>query len=258
MKPCVRKFRLAVAAMATVAVLATIASCATVNRLGEFDFQGRTLAVEMRLPPEPEMDIHYNVRVDFHDPIATAFNVGSTIAKAANAERVDQLMRDALQVVDVPAIVRDESYTTCLSVLGAEQEDDPGSAEYLLDLDIHRYGVHAGSWNSAVSLRIRLTASLYRLQAESVRRTRRAGTPAPASDNGENALVWRRDIEVERMATPAMFGLDATIGNFVSTAALASLDEEALGDGFDQLARDTALSVARTLQDDLFDARSAS
>ncbi len=247
MKRCVRTSRILLAAIAAAAVLAALASCATVNRLGEFDFQGRTLGVEMRLPPEPEMDVHYNVRVDFSDPVGTAFNVGSNIAKAANAQRVDQLMRDALQVVDVPGIVRDESYTTCLAVLDAEREDDPGSAEYLLDLDIHRYGVHAGSWSSAVSLRIKLTASLYRLQAERV----------PAYHNGEHVVVWRRDVDVERRATPAMFGLDATIGNFVSTAALASLEEETLENGFDELARDTALSVARTLQSDLFDARYA-
>ncbi len=222
-------------ATAAVAVAVTLASCATVNRLGEFDIQGRTLAVEMRLPPEPEMDVFYSVRLDFSNPIGTAINVGSTIAKAANAQRVDELMREALQVVDVPGIVRDESYETCLTVLGAQREDDPGSAEYLLDFDIHRSGVHAGSWNSAVSLRINLTASLY--------------------STAEKIVVWRRDINVERMATPAMFGLDSTIGNFVSTAALASLEEEDLQNGFDELARDTALSVARFLQSDLFDSR---
>jgi hypothetical protein len=210
-------------------------SCATVNRLGEFDVEGKTLAAEMRLPPEPEMDISYHLKVDFSDPIGTAVSVGSNIAKAANAQRVDALMRGALETVDVPGIVREESYAACLTVLGTQREDDPGAADYLLDVNIHRYGIHAGSWNSAVTLRIKLTASLYH--------------------NAERAVVWRRDIDVERAATPAMFGLDSTIGTFVTTAALAGLSEEDLQNGFDQLARDTALSVARTLQDDLYNAR---
>ncbi len=218
-----------------VAVAAVVlASCTTVNRLGEFDLQGRTMAAEMRLPPEPKMDVNYQVKIDFSNPIGTALNVGSNIAKAANANRVDSLMRDALQVVDVPGMVRDESYSTSLTVLGA-QEEDPLAADYLLDFDIHKWGIHAGSWTSAVSLRMKLTAILY--------------------SNAEKTIVWRRDIEVELDATPEMFGLDSTIGNFVTTAALASLSEEDLQNGFDQLARDTALTISRTLQNDLYDAR---
>lgn len=226
--------KLAPAALAAAAAL-VLASCTSVNRLGEFEVQGRTMAAEMRLPPEPSMDVHYHIMIDFSNPIGTALNVGSNIAKAANADRVDSLMRQALEVVDVAGMVRDESYETCLTVLGAQREDDPGAAEYLLDFDVHKWGVHASSWTSAVTLRMKLTASLL--------------------SNVEKAVVWRRDIEVERAATPAMFGLDSTIGNFVTTAALASLSEEDMQNGFDALARDTALTISRALQDDLYDAR---
>jgi len=217
------------------AAILLVAGCTSVNRLAEFDVQGRTLAADMRIPPEPDMDVRLNLKLDSSNLIGTALNIGSNIAKTANAQRVDELMREALQVVDVPAIVRDESYATCLTVLSAQQEDDPGTAEYLLDLDIHRYGVHASSWTSAVSLRIRLTAILYQ--------------------NAARVVVWRRDLDVERHATPGMFGLDPTVGNFVTTAALASMSEEDLQNGFDELARDTAQTVARSLQDDLYSAR---
>ena len=84
-------------------------------------------------------------------------------------------------------------------------------------------------------MRIKLTVSLYHM--------------------GESAVVWRRDIDVERHATASMFGLEPTIGNVVTTLALASLSEEDLQNGFDALAQDTALTVARTLQSDLYDAR---
>ncbi|HVP18016.1 MAG TPA: hypothetical protein VMU36_03410 [Spirochaetia bacterium] len=217
------------------AAILMIAGCTSVNRLAEFAVQGQTLAADMRLPPEPDMDVQLNLKLDFSNLFGTAMNVGSNIAKAANANRVDRLMREALQVVDVPAIVRDESYATCLTVLGAQEESDPGSAQYLLGLDIHRYGIHASSWTSEVELRIKLTAILYQ--------------------NQERVVVWRRDVDVEREATPAMFGLDPTVGNFVTTAALASMSEESLQNGFDQLARDAAQEIARTLQDDLYAAR---
>ena len=112
---------------------------------------------------------------------------------------------------------------------------NPGAAEYLLDFDIHKYGIHAGSWTSAVTLRVKMTVSLYH--------------------TGENAVVWRRNIDVERAATGVDVRLDATLGNVVTTLALASLDEPALENGFDALARDTALTVARMLHSDLYDAR---
>jgi hypothetical protein len=225
-----------IAAAALVALgIAALSSCETINRLGEFDFQGHALAAQMRLPPEPTMDVHYHVKVDFSNPLGTALNVGSNIAKAANADRVEMLMRQALGVVDVPGMVRDESYSTSLSVLGAVSEENPDDAEYLLDFDIHKWGIHASSWVSAVTLRMRLTAAIY--------------------SNAEKSIVWRREINVERAATPVMFGLDQTVGNFVTSATLAGLSEEDLMNGFDQLARDTALEVSRTLQSDLYDAR---
>ena len=164
-----------------------------------------------------------------------AISFGTNIAKAANAERVDALMREALMAVDVPSIVRDEAYNASLSVLGAVQEESARDADYVLDLEIHRYGVHAGSWAAAVTLRVRMTARLLR------------------NESGE--VIWRRDIEVDRHATPVMFGLDSDLGNVVTAGALASLSEEDLEYGFAELARDTALTVARTLQDDLYSAR---
>ena len=208
-----------------------LASCETINRLAEFDIQDHTLAVQMRLPPEPEMDVHYNL--DFSSTFAAVLSVGSTIAKAANSDRVERLMRQALQVVDVPEMVRDESYSTCLTVLEAQQEHSIDSADYLLDFDIHKWGIHANSWTSAVSLRMKLTANIF--------------------SNSAREVVWRREIEIERKATPGMFGLPLSLGNFVTSAALASLSEEDLQNGFDQLARDTALTISRTLQNDLYD-----
>lgn len=221
--------------IAAAATAFAFASCTTINRLGEFDIQGKTLAAEMRIPPPPEMDVHYRFDMDMKNPLSMAIGFGTTIAKAANAGRVDALMREALTAVDVPTIVHDEAYASSLSVLGAYQEDEPQQADYILDLQIHKYGVHAGSWAAAVTLRVRLTARLL------------------ANETGE--VIWRRDIEVDRRATPVMFGLDPNLSNIVTAGELASFSEPDLEYGFSELARDAALTIARTLQDDLYTAR---
>jgi glycerol dehydrogenase-like iron-containing ADH family enzyme len=52
-----------------------------------------------------------------------------------------------------------------------------------------------------------------------------------------------------------MFGFGDIVGNIVTASELASLSDQDLAKGFEQMARDTARSIARTLEDDLYSAR---
>ena len=74
----------AIACFAGLAV--SLAGCATTNNLDRFDFAGATLAADMPLPPEPRMQVHYEVILDRHEPIYSAFSVLTGVAKATQAE----------------------------------------------------------------------------------------------------------------------------------------------------------------------------
>jgi ABC-type uncharacterized transport system auxiliary subunit len=224
---------LAVAACAAFAAL--LASCATVNRLNRYDFEGASLAADMQTPPEPRVDVHYDVTLNERMPIYSALSVMTNLAKAGQAEKASQAMRAALASVDVPDILFHESYAACAAALDAEQEHQRMRADYVLKLSIHDWGIRAHSFGSAVSLHIRLTAGLYR------------------TAGGE--LIWRRDLTVNDPASPAMFGLGQIVGNMVTATVLSEMSAEDLARGFTDLARRSARSVARQLEKDLSSAR---
>ena len=234
-EPIVNAVKKILAVAACAAVAALLASCATVNRLDSYDFQGATLAADMRTPPEPRVDIHYDVTVNERMPVYSALSVMTNLAKAGQAEKASDAMRGALASVDVPDILLRESYAACAAALDAEQEYQRMRADYVLVISIHDWGIQAHSFGSAVSLHIRLTAGLYR------------------TAGGD--LIWRRDLTVNDPASPAMFGLGQIVGNMVTATVLSEMSEEDLARGFTELALRSARSVARQLEKDLSSSR---
>jgi hypothetical protein len=217
------------------AAAVVLSSCMTVNRLDRYDIAGSRLAVDMRTPPEPRLDVDYSVTMDSNSVVISALSVMSNLAKANQAHRAREVMREALMDVDVPGIIRTESFAACAASLGAEQVSIKGQADYVLALHMDEWGIDARSPFSAVSLRIRLVASLY-----------------PAA-GGE--LAWRREVTVDQPADPDMFGIGNILGNMVTATVLYNMTEEDLARGFKELASRTAKHVALVLERDLDRAR---
>ena len=219
-----------------VLVLALIlASCQTVNKLDTANFEGATLAANMQSPPAPRLDIRYDVTLDSHNPVYSALSVMTNLAKAGQAQKAENAMREALSSVDVPSLILDKAYVACASALRAHYEEQGMRADYLLLLSIHDWGIEATSPGTAVSLHIRLTASLLR--------------------NHGGELVWRRNFTVNDPASPDMFGLGQIVGNMVTATVLSNMTAQQMADGFEELARRSARSVAKHLQNDLYSAR---
>jgi hypothetical protein len=189
----------------------------------------------MRTPPAPRLNVDYDVMMDSHSPFLSALSVMSNLAKANQAHRAREVMRDALMDVDVPEIIRTESFSACAASLGAEQVNAKRQADYVLALHIDEWGIEARSPVSAVSLRIRLVASLY------------------PTTGGE--LAWRREVTVDQPADPDMFGIGRIIGNMVTATILSEMTQEDLARGFRELASQTAKRVALDLERDLDRAR---
>jgi hypothetical protein len=220
---------------AVIALALSLGACTTVNRLDMFKVENARLAAELRVPPKPTLAINYNVSFHRDNPLGTFLSLGSNIIKASEATKAEAAMREALEYVDVPTIVLKEAHSACASALGARAVDRRRSAEYLLDLEIEEYGIKADSPFSAVSLHMRLKATMIHQKS------------------GE--LAWRRMITVDDPASPATFGLSHIVGDIVTAGVLSGLSSRDLEDGFERLASETARSVARKLQDDLYSAR---
>jgi hypothetical protein len=217
----------------TMAALAI--SCATTNKLDMYSFNDAPLATDLRNPPPPTVDVHYRVTLDAHDPVGTVLSIGTSYGKAQEAAQAEERMRDALSSVDVPGIIVEQTTAACTAALGARRVDHQSDADFLLDLQIDSYGLHAGSAGGSVSLRMNLTARLHSLR------------------DGE--LIWRRDLRMDRPMSPALFGGHSIVGNVVTAAVLANLTTEEMAEGFRRLAEDSATWVGRTLEDDFLAAR---
>ena len=100
---------------------------------------------------------------------------------------------------------------------------------------MEEWGIDARSPFSAVSLRIRLIASIYPV--------------------GGSELAWRREVTVDQPADPEMFGVGNIIGNMVTATVLSEMTEEDLARGFRELASQSAKRIAMELERDLDSAR---
>ncbi len=221
------------AALAAGALLLT--SCASVNNLDGYDFHGARIASEMADPPEPRVDVDYDVGMRSHDPFFSAFSIIANVAMASQAGHAEGVMRAALSEVDVPALVEREATAACIRALRAEEESSRHGADYILSFEIDDWGLDAHSYRTAVSLRMHVTASLREI--------------------GSDTLVWRGDVTVDEQASPDMFGLPQVVGTLMTANTLSELTAEELTRGFNDLARHAARKVSRLLEDDLDSAR---
>jgi hypothetical protein len=217
---------------AAAAAVLLLSSCTTVNNLDRYRIENASLAADMREPPQARLDIDYTVHFDARNPIGTALSVGTTLIKASEAEKAEANMRDALATVDVPAIVLRETARACAGALDARLVDRGQRADYLLDLDIREYGIQAPSWGSAVTLHLRMVASLYHTRSRDI--------------------VWRRAITIDDPASPQMFGVGHIVGDIVTAGVLSSLTVDELEEGFRALALESARSLTRKLERDFY------
>jgi hypothetical protein len=225
--------KVALVGCAAAAVL--LSSCMSVNNLDRYDFTGSRLAVDMRTPPEPRLNVEYNIDMSSNSALISALSVMTNLAKANQAHRAREVMQEALMEVNVPEIIRTESFNACAAALSAEQAQSRRDADYVLALQMDEWGIEARSSFSPVSLHIRMLASIY---------------PAGGGD-----LAWRREVTVDQPADPDMFGLGDIVGNMVTATVLYNMTEEDLARGFKRLASLTARRVSRELENDLDYAR---
>src|SRR5690606_26125463 len=80
----------------------TRAACSNKQRLGEYDYRGRTLAVATIAPPHPEVFSGASLaRVDANDPIELVLRAGSEAVREVSAHRAREKLDRVARDVDV-------------------------------------------------------------------------------------------------------------------------------------------------------------
>ncbi len=122
-----------------------LAGCGSVNRLGEHQFDGRTLAVVAAIPPAPVVfsELLASAGVYPHHPYGRRVAYGGPARGEKRAvDRLEKRLRAAAKQVDVPAALAAETYKVVSERLGSTRVANPKAADYVLDVRVMSYGLH--------------------------------------------------------------------------------------------------------------------
>ncbi len=218
-------------ALECVVVLAlALSACGPGHRLGDADFSGGTLTVDTWTPGSP---VVLTSGVD-HDSEGTLAEVlletGSDVARELEARRANERLREASARFDLADRLSERLSTRAQRSLGTRPAPSPAEADFVMELDVHRYGIRANDRSASVFLE----ADVFLLDSRGVE-------------------LWRRSVNAWDRLTPHV---DGGIGSGAVTAATLSrvtVDEleRALGRAADAAAN----RIDRDLRDDLRDVR---
>lgn len=214
----------------------TIVMCGSSNRLMEYEFNDRTAAAMMAIPPPAEVFTDSWFMVDGDNIIETVIKLGTTIAKEVEVQKTRDKLDNALQEVDVAERIRERMLERCAKYLRYRPVDNPDDADFLFDLHMQHYGIEAKSWTASVHFKI--DVKIYFI------------------DNEKGIEVWRKRVRERMPVTHDVFGLPGAAGDIITAVSLSELSEEEMIAGFEHLADYTADQIARRLQRDFAKARS--
>jgi hypothetical protein len=209
--------------------------CTTINELDNYSFEKRTIAVWLRQPPEPEISVTYNIYLNEENVVGSIVSVGSNVIKASEVAKAEKKMEAALSSIDVPELMKVTAISACANVLGCRTIEDPSDADYILDIEIEKYGIDAGSPGGHVFFTIDMNVHLY--------------------ETTESETIWRRDIDHGESLTPYIWGIDNSVGNVVTAGVLAELTVDEIAEAFIELSEEAGKEIARQLEGDFLKAR---
>lgn len=139
-------YRLAVI-MAGTALVAS--NCSNKQRLGQYEYGGRTLALVTVGPPHPEVFQDLALYLDWDNPMVTAISVGSEVAREVQANRIRARLDSAAMRMNVSERMADRTLGNAARHLRVTPAEEGASADYELEVRVRRYGIVASSWGEA-------------------------------------------------------------------------------------------------------------
>lgn len=214
-------------------VVFTAAGCRSTNRLAQYDFRDRTVAVTSNLPPHPDVFSSDWLDVDPENLLATVARVGSQVVKEVQAEKARARLADASREVDVSDRIAGRVRDGSARYLRAQPVDEAHTADYLIDIRVRKYGIEASSWRSRAYFKLDADVLLL---------------------DGEGRQVWKTRVKERDPISPTLFA-GTTVTNLVTAEALSRLSVEEMVVAMEQMADYAADRINVRLQHDLARAR---
>ena len=215
---------------------ATLAACSSKQRLHEYDFRNRTLAVTTIAPAHPDVFSSLRVDIDESRPLETIVRTGANVAREAAALKIQARLDSAARRATVSERLGARVLQGAARHLRTTPVADARSADYELEIVVNSYGLVASSWSSQAYFVINADIRLL--------------------DGATGRRIWKTDVRATDPVRPVVLGREGrTIGGIVTAAALANLSAREIQRALEGLSDFAGDFLVRQLAESLDDAR---
>jgi hypothetical protein len=220
--------------IALVAGLMLIAGCGRKFYLAEYQFADKTIAMVYLDTPNPELlSGWYNLRPSTN-PIRVVVNAGAGVAKEIEARRASARLDSATRQVDIPARLADRTLQRASLYLGTRPVSSTEGADYVLEVNMRRFGIDARSTNAAYLF----------TNAEAVLVDHRTGRE-----------IWSSEVSGSDRVTPWVVGTRNIPSSIFTAATISTVSVEDFEEALDQLVTSSSNLITSELRDKLRDVR---
>ena len=216
------------------ATAAFASGCGSGHHLADYPFASRTLAVVYIAPPQPELlTASYSLKKD-ESVVNAVLRTGGGVAREREARRASARLDSATSRVDVPAVLAQRTLERASRYLGTKPTTDAANADYILEVQMTRFGINARDENAAYLFTF----------AETVLLDRRTGRE-----------IWNIKVHGRDRLTPFVSSSSPIPGSVVTAASLGSVTVANFQEALNQLAESSSNLVTSELRAALRDAR---
>jgi hypothetical protein len=211
-----------------------LTGCGRKHYLAEYQFSDKALALSFIEPPSPELLTGlYDLRLT-RNPITMAARVGGGVAKEIEARKASARLDSAARRVDIPGSLAQRTLERTALYLGARPVQSPSEADFVIEINMRRFGIDARSSNAAY---------LY-TRAEAVLLDRRTGRE-----------IWSVDIHGSDRMTPFIIGTRQIPSSIFTAATIHNVSVGEFQAALEQLVRASSNAITNQLRDKLRDVR---
>ena len=211
-----------------------LAGCGPHYHLNEYDFSGHSVALVYLAPARPVLRTGVNDPPDAGSVTAAVLRTGSGVAKEIEGRRARTRLDSALTRVNVERLLSQRTLDRASRYLGARPVTQRNDADFLLEVDMHSFGIDARD-ESAAYLFMNATAVL--LDARTGRE------------------LWSHDLHGYDRLTPYVRGTDPIPGGVITAGALGQVSVPEFQRVLEQLAYYSSDRITDELRAALRDAR---
>jgi ABC-type uncharacterized transport system auxiliary subunit len=211
-----RRFRIR-AALPVLAAAVLLSACSNKQRLGQYDYRGKSLAVVTLAPAHPDIFGRAHFHVDADRPVETLIRASTELAREASAAKVRPRLDSAATRVAVAERLSQRTLQHSARHLRAVPAEDGSTSDYELEIRVRHYGIDARSWSSGAYYTVRADMMLM--------------------DGRTGRRIWKTDLRATDPIRPAAVGLgDRSVTNVLNAMALANLTTEQIERALEGLA----------------------